>query len=146
MVNYTPYLASKAKEAESVDALMKAAEEENIALERDEAERIYNEFHTSGELTDDEINAVTGGGCSSAKEPSFSGTWATGYELSSSCPVCRSNCWAETGFIGSGPRNYCCNVCYTRKRWGLASAPSVVPVMQEAGNPNMKNRSKVWVQ
>ncbi len=146
MVNYTPYLASKAKEAESVEDLLKMAEEEKIVLEKEEAERIYNEFHTSGELSDDEINSVTGGGCNDPKEPSFAGIWATGYELSSSCPVCHNNCWVETGFIGNGPRNYSCNVCYTRKRWGVASAPSVVPVMQEAGNPNMKTRSKVWVQ
>lgn len=147
MINYTPELAGKAKEAESVEDLIKMAQEEHIELTEEDAGRIYNEFHTVGELTDDEINAVTGGGCSTSKEPSFSGTWATGYELSSSCPVCRSNCWAEAaGFIGDGPRNYCCSVCNARKRYNLSSAPSVVPMTQEAGHPNTKTRSKVWVQ
>lgn len=147
MINYTPYLASKVKKAESIDELLAMAKEENIEIAREEAERIFNEFHTVGELSDDEIDAVTGGGCSTSKEPSFSGTWVSGYELSSSCPVCRSNCWAETaGFIGNGPRNYCCSVCNARKKYNLSSAPSVVPMTQEAGHPNTKTRSKVWVE
>ncbi len=146
MINYTLELARKAKNAETVEDLLRMAEEEKVILEREEAERIFNEFHAEGELSDDEIDAVTGGGCSSSSEPSFQGIWATGYELSYSCPVCHSNCWAETGFIGNGPRKYQCSVCYTRKRHNLSSAPSVVPMTEEAGNPNMKMRSKVWVQ
>ncbi len=146
MINYTSELAGKAKNAKSVEDLLKMAGEENLELGREEAERIFKRFNAVGELSGDEIDAVTGGGCNSPSTPSFSGTWVSGYELSSSCPICHNNCWSETGFVGNGPRNYLCTVCNAKKRYNLSSAPAVVPVTEEAGNPNTKSRSRVWVE
>ncbi len=146
MINYTPELAEKAKKAKPLEDLLKMAGEENLELEREEAERIFKRFNTVGELCTDEMDAVTGGGCTSSSTPSFSGTWVSGYELSSSCPVCHNNCWSEAYFIGNGARKYLCTVCSAKSRYNLSSAPSVVPVTEEAGHPNTKSRSRVWVE
>lgn len=146
MINYPPELAKKAKNAKSVEDLLEMAGEEDFELEREEAERIFDRLNAVGELSGDEIDAVTGGGCNSPSTPSFSGTWVSGYELSTSCPVCHNNCWSEAYFIGNGPRSYLCTVCSARSRYNLSSAPVVVPVTEEAGHPNTKSRSRVWVE
>lgn len=144
-MTYTPQMIEKAKNAQSPEDLMRVAKEEQIELDVEEAKRIFDKFHATSELDDDEIDSVSGGGCNDPSTPSFQGTWVSGYELSTACPICHNNCWAETGFAGNGPRNYQCYVCYTRKRHGCASAPSVVPMTQECGHPNTKNRTQVWV-
>ena len=141
----TEEMMRKAKEAKSVEELIALAKDNGIELSKEKAEEVYGKLHCNGEMSEDEIDIVSGGGCGKESTPSFQGTWVSGYELSSSCPVCHNNCWAETGFVGNGPRNYQCMVCYTRKRNGYASAPSVVPMTQECGHPNTKNRTQVWV-
>ncbi len=138
-------LLKKAKQAKSVEELISLAEKENITLTKDDANALFLRLNACGSLNDDELDSVSGGGCNDPSTPSFQGTWVSGYELSSACPICHNNCWAETGFAGNGPRNYQCYVCYTRKRHGCASAPSVVPMTQECGHPNTKNRTQVWV-
>lgn len=142
----TEELMKKAKEAKSVEELIALLKDNGIELSKEKAEEVYGKLHCNGEIPEDEIDLVAGGGCNDPSAPSFQGTWVSGYELSSSCPICHNNCWAETGFIGNGPRNYQCMVCYTRKRNGYVSAPSVVPMTQECGHPNTKNRAQVWVE
>ena len=56
-------LLKKAKEAESVDELIALAEKENIALKREEAESLFSRLKSPGALKDDELDAVSGGGC-----------------------------------------------------------------------------------
>lgn len=61
-----PVLIEKAKKAESVEDLMRIAEENSIKLERETAELYYEKLNPPmGEIDDDEILSVTGGGCSS---------------------------------------------------------------------------------
>ena len=141
----TEEMTKKAKEAKNVEELIALAKDNGIELSKEKAEEVYGKLNCNGEIPEDEIDFVSGGGCNDSSTSS-SGTWVSGYELSSSCPICHNNCWAETGFVGNGPRNYQCMVCYTRKRNGYASAPSVVPMTQECGHPNTKNRTQVWVE
>lgn len=58
-------LIEEAKNAHSVEELIKEAGEEGIELSRGEAETAFEELHKRGELSDDEVEDVTGGGCSS---------------------------------------------------------------------------------
>lgn len=61
-----PVLIEKAAKAESVEDLMRIAEENSIKLERETAELYYEKLNPPmGEIDDDEISSVTGGGCSS---------------------------------------------------------------------------------
>lgn len=56
-------LLNNAREAESVEALLLLAEENNIEMEKEEAERIFSHFHSEGEVSEDELESVSGGGC-----------------------------------------------------------------------------------
>ena len=56
-------LITKAKEVKSVEELLTLAKENNYPLTEEEAQNIFNQFHATGELSDDELDQV-GGGCS----------------------------------------------------------------------------------
>lgn len=55
----TPELLEKAKETKSVEELIALAKEENIDLTEDEAKSLFAK--QSGELSDDELEAVSAG-------------------------------------------------------------------------------------
>lgn len=68
-------LIKKAKETKSAEQLRKLAEENGIQLTMEQAEQAYEQLHQgSVELADEELDNVSGGGCSS-----------------SGCPYCGSN-------------------------------------------------------
>ena len=54
-------MAAKARQAKSVDELMTLAEENNYPLTREQAEKTFAEFQVSGEISDDELDNVSGG-------------------------------------------------------------------------------------
>ena len=57
----TPELIEQAKKAESVEALLALAKENGIDLTAERAEKLFSEWHTTKELSDDELNSVSGG-------------------------------------------------------------------------------------
>ena len=54
-------LIEKARQADSPEEIMKIAEENDIEMCKEEAESIYKQLHTSGEMSDDELEGVAGG-------------------------------------------------------------------------------------
>ncbi len=56
-------LIAKARQASSSEEIMKIAEENDIEMCKEEAEMIYKQLHTSGEVSDEELESVAGGGC-----------------------------------------------------------------------------------
>ena len=54
-------LIAKAKEAKSVEELLAVAKECGVELTEDAAKEFYERFHATGELSDDELDAVAGG-------------------------------------------------------------------------------------
>ena len=62
----TPELIEQAKKAESVTALLALAKENGIDLTAERAEKLFSEWHTTKELSDDELNSVSGG-CGSSE-------------------------------------------------------------------------------
>lgn len=54
-------LIEKAKKAENKEELKKLAKEEKITLTDEQAEKVFEELHVNGELSDDELDNVTGG-------------------------------------------------------------------------------------
>ncbi len=54
-------LIEKARQADSPEEIMKIAEENDIYMVKEEAEMIYKQLHTSGEVADDELQSVAGG-------------------------------------------------------------------------------------
>ncbi len=88
-------LLKKAKKAESVESLISLAEENNIELSNEEAEKIFTRLNSNGELSDDDLDAVSGGGCS---EYVFSGPkYVIGHYVNLKeryrCYDCHSNFW-----------------------------------------------------
>lgn len=56
-------LLEKAKEAKSAEELMSFAKENGVELASEEAEEYFARLNKSGELSDEELGNVAGGGC-----------------------------------------------------------------------------------
>ncbi len=56
-------LMKRVRDASSADELLIEAEKCGIRLGREKAEEYFASFHKSGELDEDELGAVSGGGC-----------------------------------------------------------------------------------
>ena len=54
-------LIEQAKKAGSVDALLALAKENGISMTEEAAEKLFTEWHTTKELSDDELDSVAGG-------------------------------------------------------------------------------------
>ena len=59
----TSKMKSVAMQAKSVEELLKIAEAYGYEISREEAEEIYAELNQEGELADEELENVAGGGC-----------------------------------------------------------------------------------
>ena len=93
-------LITKAKAAKSVEELLELAKASNVELSDEQAKEYFAKLNpTKGELSDDELDAVAGGGCGESK---------TKY-----CP----NCNSELRMISEGTGNfsmkfyYLCDSC-----------------------------------
>lgn len=61
-------LLKKVQKAKSVEDLIQNASKEGISLERNEAERCFSLIKRQGELGDDELDSVSGGGSCNGKK------------------------------------------------------------------------------
>ena len=93
-------LITKAKAAKSVEELLELAKASNVELSEEQAKDYFAKLNpTKGELSDDELDDVSGGGCGESK---------TKY-----CP----NCNSELRMISEGTGNfsmkfyYLCDSC-----------------------------------
>ena len=62
-MQFTPEQLAKAKSAKNAEELLALAKAEGVALTEDEAVRYFAELHKEGDLADDELDNVSGGGC-----------------------------------------------------------------------------------
>ena len=62
MNHLTPELIAKAKAAKSAEELLELAKENDIELTEDEAKICFEQLHANAEISDDELEAVSGGG------------------------------------------------------------------------------------
>lgn len=60
---FTPELIEKARQAKSFEELLALAKENGLELTADEARDHFEMINRSGELSDDELDNVAGGGC-----------------------------------------------------------------------------------
>ena len=58
-----PEIMKKAAQAGSVEELLTLAEENEILLTAEQAHTYFDKLHSKGELSDDELGNVAGGGC-----------------------------------------------------------------------------------
>ena len=67
-------LINKAKQVQSAEELLELAKTENIELTEEQAREYFSRLHPSeGELGDDDLNDVAGGGCSGYASASLDG-------------------------------------------------------------------------
>ena len=110
-MEFTPELLEKAKQAESAEALKALAKENEYDMSDEEASAYFAQLHKSGELNDEELENVSGGGCHNGghlvvspmhscdlwkckkhnREPEYSGhrNYYTGADVYR-CPVCHA--------------------------------------------------------
>lgn len=63
-MNLTSEIMEKAKQAKSADALLTIAKENGMEMTEEEAKAYFAQLHpASGEIADDELENVAGGGC-----------------------------------------------------------------------------------
>lgn len=68
MDNFTPEMIEKAKAVKSVDELIDMAQADGLELTPEDAKTYFEMLNPkSGEISDDELDAVSGGGCKSRK-------------------------------------------------------------------------------
>ena len=61
-------LFEQAKGAKSAEELMSLAKTVGVDMGEENAKQLFGRLHQSGELSDDELNNVAGGGCKSKEE------------------------------------------------------------------------------
>ena len=62
-------LIAKAKQAKSPEELIALAKENGTELTEESAKAYFDQLHKTGEVTEDELSGVSGGGCGSIMEP-----------------------------------------------------------------------------
>ena len=78
-------LILKAKDAKSVEELMALAKENGVELNEDDAKMYFEQLNAKkGELSDDELDAVAGGGCL-GEEERYCPNCQTRLEMRASC-------------------------------------------------------------
>ena len=69
MKNLTPEMIEKAKIAKSAEELLALAKENNVEMTADEAATYFAQLNPkSGELDDDDLDAVAGGACADSND------------------------------------------------------------------------------
>ncbi len=63
MKNLSNEMLQKAKECKTVDELLTLAKVNDFSLTEQQATKIFNEWNKTGELSDEELCNVAGGGC-----------------------------------------------------------------------------------
>ena len=72
-MEFTKELLEKAKTAKTAEELAEMAKAEGMSMTAEEAEKIFAELNRSGELSDEELDNVAGGGCTGRFAPSPDG-------------------------------------------------------------------------
>ena len=71
MKNFTPELIEKAKNAKSAEELLKYAGENGVEITEEEAKTYFAQLNANGAVSDDELDAVAGGGSCPVVETSI---------------------------------------------------------------------------
>ena len=68
-MNVSKELLERAKTAKTAEELLEMAKTEKIELTAEEAARAFEELHKTGEISDEELDNVSGGGCGDPETP-----------------------------------------------------------------------------
>ena len=104
-MNITPELIESAKKAKSIEELLALAKENGFELSEEEAKAYYEQFHKTGEMSDDELDNVAGGGCytKDGRMVTTVGNWCNNFV----CKKCGGN--IDMGSVSGSDR--ACGTC-----------------------------------
>lgn len=109
--NITAKLVEEARGAASAKELLALAQENGIELTEEEAEAYFEKLHRSGEMSDEELDNVAGGGCYTNWLYDGASDFlvvTNGY----SCELWECNCGGKSGFAsGFGGSRVACKAC-----------------------------------
>ncbi|MCM1023704.1 MAG: hypothetical protein NC395_06555 [Prevotella sp.] len=81
---FTPELIENARQAKSAEEILALAKENGIAMTDETARAYFEKLHNSGEMSDEELGNVSGGGCNTCY------CARCGYPLDTENRICRS--------------------------------------------------------
>ncbi len=73
-IQLTPEIFEQLMHVKSIEELLKVAKEKGISVTEEQAEDFFKKYLAPGEISDDELDHVTGGGCFDPKCFSCGGT------------------------------------------------------------------------
>lgn len=111
MKNLNPELLAKAKQAKSTAELLALAQENGMKMTEEQAGAYYAQLHpTAGEMADEELENVAGGGCN-ADDGRLVVT--VGYNCDNWVCTC-GNSYSRVEVFGHNPRDICTRCRRTR--------------------------------
>ena len=113
MKNFTPELIAKAKAAKSAEELLALAKENNVELTEEEAKTYFEQLNANGTVSDEELDAVVGGGSCPDNGEEEEDTLSGGDRVK--IPRC-TGCGSTTGYVAmptvmSGSLEVRCEKC-----------------------------------
>lgn len=104
-------LMAKARQAKSAGELLTLAKENNVELTEEQANIYFEQMNKVGELSEDELDSVAGGGCSNYHDNSVS---PNGTCSDWQCDRCgaKGGCWTHYFYERSVCSN--CRNCYQK--------------------------------
>ena len=108
MMRFTNEIIEKVKTAKSAEELLAMAKAENIELTEAQAAKAFAELSKNGELSDEELDNVAGGGCG-GRTPKFSVNDRVSHKGSDGKEVYGTV--VRRGSLLRSPTEYC-HICY----------------------------------
>ncbi len=104
--NFLPEQIEMAKQAKSAEELAELAKENGVDITEDEAREYYEQLNKTGELSDDELDNVSGGcGGPEKKCPNCGGKDLKKFETYLHCNTCRTiicpKCYSAVMLFGN---------------------------------------------
>ena len=116
MKNLTPELIAKARAAKNAEDLLALAKENNLEISKEEAKNYFEQLNANSAVSDDELDAVTGGGlfglsCPNNDEDDTDPLKHSEGEVTGKCANCGStNIYIRT-VDTSGGKSFICRDC-----------------------------------
>ena len=136
MKNFNPEMIEKAKVAKTAEELYEIAKANGVEMSADEANTYFVQLNTkSGELDDDDLDSVAGGGCGKPKNGDLFPVGSKVRRISGPCS-CGCNSWTVES-----------DAFYFAGRGGTSTEPALNPRCDgcgaQAGKNHTTNRTMV---
>ena len=109
MKNFNAEMIEKAKAVKSAEELLALAKENNVEMTADEAATYFAQLNPkSGELNDDDLDSVAGGGCVDGESSHGKKVRITSLHA---CPKCGGKIGTVMPIVDAEPTIFCDNCC-----------------------------------